>query len=168
MIDIDVDAGEGIQWKNPETEYFFSSWSKRSKIFAIVVAILLVIVAFQVLVPNNIGTEVHTIIQEVPVVAIGFHQVLYSEGDGNEEFPEFNFVVFPYFLIALQTDTSPESIFDSVIDEIDWVFTYNEITTLYDFWENGEGGIITNIEPYRIYYIHVNNNCNLTISCWEG
>ena len=166
--------GNGVQTlKQPK------KWTRKNKILSVIVVILLGIVVFQVVVPTNIGQEVHTIINEIPTLLVGLRQQLYAEGDGSRGDDSIcNRVVFPYSVMLHVEDNSVEKVFESIVDNI--TESGGSLNGLMVFDEDSEGSLLSwsparepqyndleTIDPYHTYWVYVPIDCMLEITFWD-
>jgi len=138
-----------------------------------IVIVLFAVVAILVLLQLVGGVPVSTAIQEPIYVITGFHQDFLEAGDGNPTIPEFNMVVFPYSTMSCQTDTHPTAIFASVEGKVSIVYEepdYGENTWKGYAFMGGlppEYDPLTEIKPYKKYYVEVLEDCVFELLCPE-
>ena len=138
-------------------------WSGKSKILAVIVIILAILAITQFAFNKPV-------LQEGPVTILaGFTQELYAEGDGNPEHPTWNMVVFPYSVLLCCEDSKVETVFESIFEDSGsvWVFTENPDDGWISWWSGREINGLTDIYAYKTYWVHVEFNCTLHISCWD-
>ena len=141
------------------------SWSGRSKVLLVIAVILIALVVAQFVFNKPV-------LQEGPVTFItGFTQELYVDGDNNPTYPEWNMVVFPYSVLLCCEDDKVGTVFESALIEggAIWVFAEDENGQLIS-WSNSLDPVyntLHTIGPYVTYWVSVEFDCTLQISCWD-
>jgi len=173
MTDVYIDendGSEGVGWGNQYNQKKKGKWSLKAKI------LLGVVIIFAILLALNFSPEVFssTVGSEIPTLIMGFKIELRAEsdgGDGNTVVPGSNMVMFPYSVLIHVNDTTCDTVFGSLINDVN---TYVEVIYIdpsdnYYAWVSSGVNPYTdldNIEPYKTYYVTVTEDCVLDLSSW--
>ena len=92
-----------------------------------------------------------------------FRQELYQDGDGNAEKPTWNKVVFTDTVLISFSDRHPRTVFNSIIDEVAYVFRQNPRSGIWDWYDFSDNTGQIKVIYSDAYYVYVTADCVLEI-----
>lgn len=162
-IYVDPEGKKEPDWAKQDNKAI--AWIKKHKILTVIFIVIAILLIVQFAFKQPVAQEV------LYTAFAGFSQELYAFGDGNPEFPDANYVVFPYSILFCEDDHSITNIFSSIFEDSGIVTIYTKDPQNPEYWLSWSSAEQINdfetITYYTIYYVYVDSTCTLSLSCWD-